>query len=415
MKSFVRNIILVFAFINIVSLLSLSAQDFKWESKTAKVEKTGFNQIVLSTELSGMLKPDLADLRIYDSTGNEVPYIQYSEKPIFYKQMFKEYKIIKKEHKYDYTRLVIHNPKKSEITNFSLVIKNADVRKWLTLNASDDQKEWYALKEHYYFQSFYNDDNTSEIRVLNFPRSNYEYYELLIYDYFDNPINILKAGYYDWSVETGKYSQINNVKISQTDTLKQSIIKITFDQQQYIDKLQFVVDGPEFYFRDASISLVKSITVKGEAQSEYEEIKPTKITSNSENVITFSAFPAKELYLIIQNFDDKPLRIKEVKAFELNHYVIANLNEGSTYSLKFGNDKLNPPIYDLKFFTDSIPDNLPQITTGNITNIEKIVQEGNKPFYYKPFFIWIVIAFVAVIIAFISFKMIKEMPKKDEV
>jgi hypothetical protein len=415
MKSLFRNFVIVFVFLNVVSVFSLFSQDFKWESKTAKVEKTGFNQIVLSTELSGMLKPDLADLRIYDSTGNEVPYIQYSEKPILYKQMFKEYTIIKKEHKYDYTRLVIHNPKKSEITNFSLVIKNADVRKWLTLNASDDQKEWYALKEHYYFQSFYNDDNTSEIRVLNFPKSNYEYYELLIFDYFDNPINILKAGYYDWSVETGKYSQINNVKISQTDTLKQSIIKISFDQQQYIDKLQFIVDGPEFYFRDASISIVKSIIVKGEAQSEYEEIKPTKITSNSENVITFSAFPAKELYLIIQNFDDKPLRIKEVKAFELNHYVIANLNEGGTYSLKFGDNKLNPPIYDLKFFTDSIPDNLPQITTGNIKNIEKIAVQENKPFYSNPFFIWIVIAFVAIIIALISIKMIKEMPKKDEV
>ena len=415
MKSLVRKIVIVFAFVNIISLLSLSAQDFKWESKTAKVEKTGFNQIILSTELSGMLKPDLADLRIFDSTGNEVPYIQYSEKPILYTQMFKEYTIIKKEHKYDYTRLVIHNPNKNEITNFSLVIKNADVRKWLTLNASDDQKEWYALKEHYYFQSFYNDDNTSEIRVFNFPRSNYEYYELLVSDYSDYPINILKAGYYDWSVEAGKYSQINNVKISQTDTLKQSIVKISFDQQQYIDKLQFVVDGPEFYFRDASISLVKSTMVKGEMQSVYEEIKSTKITSNSENVITFSAFPAKELYLIIQNYDDKPLRIKEVKAFELNHYVIANLNEGSTYTLKFGDEKLNPPIYDLKFFTDSIPDNLPKLTTGIINNIEKIAPEGNKPFYYNPIFIWVVLAFVAIIIALISIKMIKEMPKKDDV
>jgi len=412
----VQNILLKSIIVYFVIFLFLSgfSQDFKWESKTVKVTKTGFNEILLSPEITGKLKTDYGDIRLFDSTGNNIPYILYSEKPILFKQMFKEYEISNKEHRYNYTRLVIHNPQKNVITNFSLVIKNADVRKWLTLNASDNQKDWFALKEHYYFQSFYNDDNTSEIRVFNFPKSNYEYYELLINDYYDNPINIIKAGYYDWSVETGKYIQINNVKISQTDSLKQSIVKISFAQQQYIDKLQFEVEGPEFYFRDAIISNSKTTIVKGESKLYYEEIKLTKITSNSENIITFSGFPAKELYLIIQNYDDKPLKIKAVKAYELNHYIAANLNEGEIYSLKFGNEKLKPPVYDLNFFADSIPDDLPLITTCNVINIEKVVNPELKPFYYNPVFIWIVIAFVALIIGYICFKMIKEMPKKNE-
>lgn len=409
-KKLLKSIIVLF-----VSFMSFSgfSQDFKWECKTKKVTKNGFNEILLTPEITGKLNSDYGDIRLYDSTGSEIPFIQYSEKPILYKQMFKEYEIIKKEHKYDYTRLVIHNPKKNEITNFSLVIKNADVRKWLTLNASDNQKEWYALKEHYYFQSFYNEDSVSEIRILNFPKSNYEYYELLISDYYDNPINILKAGYYDWSVSIGKYSQINNVKISQTDSLKQSIVKISFAQQQYIDKLQIEIDGPEFYFRDAVISVAKKINVKGESKLCYEEIKPAKITSNSENIIAFSGFPAKELYLIIQNYDDKPLNIKTVNAYQLNHYLTANLKDGETYLLKFGNEKLRLPVYDLKFFTDSIPDELPLITTCDVKSIKKVVKSELKPFYYNPVFIWITIVIVALIIGYVSLKMIKEMPGKD--
>jgi len=172
----VQNILLKSIIVYFVIFLFLSgfSQDFKWESKTVKVTKTGFNEILLSPEITGKLKTDYGDIRLFDSTGNNIPYILYSEKPILFKQMFKEYEISNKEHRYNYTRLVIHNPQKNVITNFSLVIKNADVRKWLTLNASDNQKDWFALKEHYYFQSFYNDDNTSEIRVFNFPKSNYE-------------------------------------------------------------------------------------------------------------------------------------------------------------------------------------------------------------------------------------------------
>jgi len=239
-----NRIITLFLFILLIPVLTARSQEFKWESKTDLVLSNGFTEVLLSPEITGNLRADLGDIRLYDSTGSEIPYIQYSEKPVLYKQLFKEYAVLQKVHHYDYTRLVIHNPSKSTITNISLVIKNADVRKWLTLNGSDDQKVWYALKEHYYFQSFYNDDKTSEIRVLNFPKSNYEYYELLVYDYFDYPINILKVGYYDTSVETGKYSVVKAPSFSQIDTLKQSVIQIHYTNQQYIDKLQFEIEGP---------------------------------------------------------------------------------------------------------------------------------------------------------------------------
>ena len=387
------------------------SQDFSWQSKTGPVETKGFHEILLSPDIIGKLRNDMGDLRIYDSTGSEVPYILYSEKPVEFKQMFKEYTIIKKEHHGDYTRLVIHNPEKNEITNFSLEIKNADVRKWLTLNASDDQKQWYALKEHYYYQSFYNNDNTSEIRVLNFPRSNYEYYELLVCDYYDNPINILKAGYYDLSIEAGKYSAIANPNITQTDTLKQSIIKIEFSGKQYIDKLQFEVEGPEFYYRNASLSLGRVINVKGVSRMTYEQIKPFNLSSNSHNTETFSSFPATELYLIIENYDDHPLKIKGVKAFQLNHYLTANLNSGEMYTIKFGNEKLSPPVYDLKFFADSIPDNIPRLNSGKVSEIIREPKEDDKPFYVDPVFIWIALGIVALILGLFSFKMVKEMKK----
>jgi len=63
----------------------------------------------------------------------------------------------------------------------------------------------------------YSDYETSVIKIIDFPASNYEYYEILIDDWKSNPINVLKAGFYNISVEKGKYSPVEEPQISQID------------------------------------------------------------------------------------------------------------------------------------------------------------------------------------------------------
>ncbi len=403
----------------LLAFLCGHSQFFKWEVNLEKVEKMGFYDILVPSNITSKLHIDCGGIRIYDKNGEEVPYIFRREKPSSYKTLFEEYKIIENGHiaEKNYSRIVIHNPNKTEIDNISLIIRNSDVKKWLKLNGSDNNENWYVLKDNYYFQSIYSDKTTSEIRILNFPKSNYEYYELLISDYSDKPISVLKAGYYNTQIEAGKYSELAKPIVEQNDktTKKTSVVKITFPHACYIDKLALDVEGARFYLRNSVINLKNKKPQNGILKTFYERVKAFTLSSNSDNIVYFDRYKAQEFYLMIDNKDDKPIKIKNVRAYQLNSYLTTNLNQGEQYVVRFGDALLQKPTYDLQYFKDSIPKNLQVIgVVGALLNISKNQVSGhNNGINFNPTFLWISIGIVVILLGFMSIKMIKEMKIKQ--
>ncbi len=385
------------------------SQEYAFKADLMPVSKTGYYKIVLSPEIISKLNSQFSDIRIYNQ-DIEVPYIFGQDKRVEEKELFNTYEIIEKQHikKWGYTRIVIHNPEKSAINNIVLRIKNADVRKHLKLNASYDKKNWYVLKDNYDYNSIENSENTSEIRVLNFPLSDYEYYELLIYDVFDKPINIIEAGYYNRTFENGKFFKIENIPVQIRDTLKETIISLAL-QGNYVDKMVLNIVAPKYYYREAEL-FVKRTKVQKKRSYHYEQtIGSFKLISNSNNEFSLNNASYNTLYVRIKNNDDLPLQIKNVEFFQLKKYLIAQLDTDKKYVLKFSNKEALKPIYDLKYFADSIPDSLPQVTPKKIEPIKQInktEQEGN--FNIKSYWLWICIILVAGLLFFISVKMVKE-------
>jgi hypothetical protein len=252
----------------------------------------------------------------------------------------------------------VHNNEKNKINNISLHIKNANVNKKVKLSGSSDSRSWYIIEDDYLLQSVYNNNTTSEVRLLDFPLSDYEYYKLEINDSLSAPLNIIKAGYYDTYTENGKYMLISKASFRQRDdTLpKQTFVGITLDQPTFIDKLEVEVAAPSLYFRQAIIyATIKEKGRKGREKLVYKSVSSAELKSGSSNTIYLSDFRAKNFHLVINNEDNPPLQIQNIKAYQLNVYLIAELRKGARYSLQFGNQAIGQPAYDLQYFTDKIP------------------------------------------------------------
>jgi len=399
----------------ILSLISITlfAQNFSYKADVEKVEKNGFNKILLSPEITSKLNSNFYDIRIYDTSKVEIPYLLYKEDIIKEQNLFVEYKIIEKKHnrRYGYTRIVIHNPKKNNINNIVLRIKNADVRKRLKLNASNDNRNWYVLKDNYYYNSINSYENTSEIRVLNFPLSDYEYYELLIGDYYDKPINVLQAGFYNLIEENGKYSQLNNISYNVVDTLKETIIAIPINGN-YIDKITFDIDTPKYYHRSAQLYIYNSKIYKKKKKAVKENIAHFNLVSNSGNVINLDNLQADTIYIKIKNNDDVPLKIKNIELHQLSKFLTAELSSENSYVIKFSDKKAKIANYDLKYFTNIIPKNLDVIKTNNIEKCVKAKKESKEDnLNVNNYWLWIIIIFVALLLGYMSYSMIKDKNK----
>lgn len=380
------------------------AQNFRWQAKTSAPAETGFHDIVLNPEITGKLRIDLGDLRLYDSAGGEIPYLVYSEKPSAVSDLYNKYNVISSIRKDRVIKTLLHNPGKVTADNIIVSFKGISGNVKFSVKGSNDLKEWNPVIENYLWKP---ENHNTSMQIVDLPESGNEYYEIILETNPGETIQVSETGYYNFLNEALKYVETLKPVLHQVDTLKQTIVKISFPETQYIDRITVEVEGPGFYHRNAQICFARNDVYRGVKKTYYEQIRPVKLCSNCYNSVNLSYLPAKELYLVIENHDDKPLKIKSVKCEQLKHYMAAGLNKGEVYTLKFGNPKLPPPVYDIRFFSDSIPELLPQIYISECSLIPQAVVKENKYFWNNKYYMWGAIIAVSVVLLYFTVRVLR--------
>jgi hypothetical protein len=420
---------LLFIFIPLFCFVNGLAQSFKYEAALPSVEADGFYRVLLSPKINVHLNDDISDIRIHDGRDREVPYIIQRESRAYYEERFLEYEILKRERKEGCcTSLVLRNAKRTPINNINLIIKNADVSREAVLSGSDDNKEWFVISEGLVIDPSTNSPETQSVKIVGFPWSNYEYYLLKIKDHPDvplslpddeakayEPLNILKAGYYETQFSTGQLINLP-VKLKTVDSTlqKKTYVSLMFNGLHIIDQLEIVVSGAKYYRRDATISHARPKNLKGEKLNEYFR-QNFQLTSGRTAIIDMMGIRSNEFLIEIENEDNPPLTISEVKASQLNRYLTAWLKKGETYSLRFGQPELHSPRYDLGFFKDSIPKHVSVLEAGDIKVVPtNEVSPVSKTFFTSKAFIWIAIVTVMLVLGVMSVKMVRETSKAEE-
>jgi len=384
------------------------AQVYRSEAKISRPGESGYYHILIEPRISAHLNSDFSDIRIFEKGRTEVPYIIREEKAFTAKKLFTGYSIVSKDQvKGCCTRLVLQNPSGSRISSLSLFMRNSDVHKKMRLSGSDDKAAWYVIKENYEVNSVFSDSGTAEIKILDFPLSNYEYYLLEIDDSTTAPVNILSAGYYTTYSRIGNYTELPAPSIMQSDSssVKRSFVKVSFNAPYNFDRLAFEIEGPKHYLRNARLMVIDE---KGKI-APYAAATFT-LSSRAQQQPDIGLKKVKDFYLVIDNNDDVPLKIKGISGFQLTRYLAAYLEKDKEYILRFGSSTAGFPTYDVEYFRDSIPSDIPLVTVGEVitagTNEQKTERSSTEKIL-----IWSAIGAVVILLGFMSFKMVREMKK----
>lgn len=401
----------------LLATTGLYAQKQVGEATVPAVQADGFFKLQLAPEWIPYLNESLSNIRIVDKKNQEVPYIYQQETPVAFTQQFKPYEIIEKKQVKDCcTTLVLHNPADQPINNINLSIKNADVTKYATLLGSDDNKNWYALKEYFTLSSINSTNNTSEIKIVDFPLSNYSYYQIQIEDSTSAPLNILSAGYFEVNTANGSYTPIDS-QFEQTDSVseKSSYITLTLNGNQVVDKLVLTVEGPPYFLRRASLHQKASrVNKKGDTIYYYKKLDNFTISSKQSTVLEFNSIRANELLIIIENDDNPALLVKQAKAFQLNRYFTAWLKKDEPYAVKIGEPNMAAPVYDLGFFKESIATTIPVIRADKLNLIAVHEPSATPTFFTNKNITWIAIAVVIIVFGFMAIRMVRETSQNKE-
>lgn len=387
--------------------LCLTAQNW-FVADIDTIKQSGYYNILLDKQIIAVSNSsDFSDIRINDTIGNEVPYFVRMQNPVRAINEFISYQLESSTEKDSINTIIVKNEKGENLNRFSIVIESAEVDKYITMRGSNDLKQWYMVKkrENITYSGFKEENN--EVLIVDFPQGNYKYYELILTNNQSSPLQILKIGKFRNSNIYAQQTQIDLGKFVQKDsTDKKTYIRFPDLPYNYrLNKLTLYVNSKAEYLRKSELN-GRGYTIRFD------------LSSKGENTVVLNGTAiSPDGKIVIDNKGNPPLVIDSIKAYALNRYLCAYLEEGQCYTLVIGNKDIVPSSdYDIKYFQNEIPEDLQIVKTSNFHKIEgeKNTQEREKMWIEKPVFLWSIIIIVGIFLSLICYKIIREMKRKEE-
>jgi len=390
------------------------AQQKHVTAKLASIQADGLYKVQIPHGVRSYAKQDMRDFRIWDSNATQVPYFIHKDDKESRVSNFSEFTIISKSNVLDTLSTYIFSNPKEEIQKAVLSIANYQGSKSFNLQGSNDQKKWFGIVNNKQLYNLNSSKSTSVYKVINFPLCSYQFLKIVFNDQKSLPINLLSIGTATTAITKSAMEEIpvKSTKTTEIATTKQTAIHIEFEHPEIINELHFNINSPELFNRRARVYVLKEREVKHKLETFQHDITSFVIHSDTDNHFSIPSFFGKELYIEIENQDNPKLSISSLNFFQTTWYAVANLKQHEKYTVSAGDEKLNAPKYDISSFRKNISESLPKSKIISVKySSDKVIKKPIVSLWQKPWFMWLCIAFAAVIIAYFSTNLIKDLKK----
>lgn len=393
---------------------SAQTEGYKFYAALDSVKKSGFYNIEVTPELSAYLKTDFSDIRIINGDSKWVPHILHNPlREIAIDAVSYDLKFKKEDIPGVSTNLIIENSFE-KISNIVLTITNTEAERFCTLSGSNDKNEWFVINDSILINPVSAEKETQNTFAIAFPPSDYRFFKIVITNKNKDPFNI-KSVFWQPAAHVpfphDKLKKINNppTSILQKDSGKTSYIKITQAMPYQFDNISLLLSGVKYYKR--SVGLYIPYPGKHSFANPGQFLESFTVSNNSTLAFKLPLSKASVFYLLINNEDNLPLTVKEIKTSCSNHYITAYLDSGSNYSLIMDNEDATMPNYDLSELNNKLPDSISYLQFAKITAFPAIVIPA-KPEKKSNWMLWSSIGAALLILLFFTARMLKEVDKR---
>ncbi len=401
----------------LILLLAINSL-FAQQNTTAKIKavnKNGLHKIILPAEIRSFSKEDLSDFRIYDAKQNEIPYFVVQDKNQATASGFSEFKLVSKTLiPRKKTIIVVETPEKT-IDEMVLSITNSVVTKTFDISGSNDQKEWFGLINKAQLFNLESARGLSVFKTVALPLSSYRFLKIEFDDKKTLPINVLKVGVFTNKISNNNVQEIlpKSSTITQYPSQKSTRIRVVFENRQIVNQIVFNVASPRLYKRKGRVYLDKIREIKHKTETYQKTISTFDLNSDRKKPVNTTQLFEKVFYIEIENQDNQPLSFSEIRFFQNQVSLIADLKAGEDYNIKTGNPKAIAPKYDLENFKSKMASNLPETKIYNINRQNSnTISVEEKSIWEQTWFMWLCIGLGGIAILYFTIKLVKDMKNK---
>jgi hypothetical protein len=408
------KMIKTFNYLVLLTLCTTSA--LAQNTTTAKIKtlaNNGLQGIVLTPEFRGYAKYDLSNVRIYDASQHEVPYVISEQNESLPTTNFETYTTLNTTAVANKsTTLIIHKGATLKTDQLTLNIANTDGVKTYSLSGSNDKINWFGLCNKQQLYDLQSAVTTSVVKTIYFPLNEYKYVQLVLDDSTSLPINVLKIGYATQQSQATalQHVAVKSTTITQLSTEQKTRIAVTLNSTELINQIAFVVSNPTHYKRYARLYTNVTRKQKRRIITEQNEIARFELNSESKNNIQLPSLVATEFFIEIENNDNPPLTITTINYLQTPMTLIADLQAKVQYTLCTGDTLLNAPQYDLSYFTNTNHAAIPTTTLYDMQHTSaKVSGTGAVPIWQSKWFLWLCIGLGGVTLAYFAGSLVKVM------
>ncbi|MGQ7854884.1 DUF3999 family protein [Pedobacter sp. WC2501] len=403
--------------IKLFSLLLLCTSIANAQTNTYKFKRsiTGVNTVwhkmTLPDDLYKKANAGFEDLRIFGINGKdtiEVPYLlkQRADKVTTNDITFKQINQSTNPNGYYYT---FQSPGINLINQIKLAFKQDNFDWKVTLEGSNDNKQWFAILSDYRILSIKNNDTDYQFTKLNFPDSKYKYFRVAV----KSPIQpeLLEAKISKTDTIKGTYKEVRYKSFDVKNDLskKETVVDVTLNTPVPLSYLKLNAQSDFDFYRPIKIEYATDSfkTDKG-IQYNYANLYEGTISSLEETAFNFENTVTSRLKITIQNNDNKPLRLSSLQLKGNISEIIARFDEPkSEYALYYGNEKATNPVYEIEKFENKIPVDLTSVNIGAEQQNPAYSIKTEKPLFENKAWLWVLMVVIIGLLGWFSFKMLK--------
>ncbi|PKV50028.1 uncharacterized protein DUF3999 [Aquimarina sp. MAR_2010_214] len=372
-----------------------------------------WHAISLPDEMFSNVSPNLSDIRIFGITNKkdtiEAPYLLRlkAEKKTFNKIPFT---ILNTSYNEKGTYITMEIPTKQAINQIHLDFEQSNFDWLITLEGTQDRKEWYTIKEDYRILSIKNELTDYQFTTIRFPNTQYHYFRILIKDTKKPVLQSANVTRYEVKEANYKEYDIERLNIQNPKGIKKTIIDVNLKTPVPVSYIGVEVQETFDYYRPISIRyMVDSIQIQqGSWKPRYKELGSGVLNSIEGNIFTNTSTIAQKFRLEIDNHDNQPLKINKVIVKGYQHELVARFTNPGTYYLVYGNDKMRKPSYDLNYVSANIPEEMTTLipeARQTIDHEEPIVAE---PLFTNKIWLWGIMSIVILLLGGFTLSMMKK-------
>lgn len=382
---------------------------YRFERPLSGIEAQ-WHRVELPDDLFGQLRLNYADLRIMglSETGDtiEAPYLLQlpRDRKAIEKTAFRLLNPGTRDGTY-FVSLEQLSPQVINRIQLNFANKNFD---WpLKLEGSNDQQEWFTIKEAYRILDIENELTDYTFSTLHFPDSKYQFYRIAIPGAEGATLQSATSSHQTVQEEAYRNYKIIKQQISENTKAKRTELELTLSHPVPVSALRLEVTAEYDYYRPVTIEVLTDSTIT-ETDTTYffEQAGSGIISSLEEPVFHFSPVRTHRLKILIHHHDNAPLSVSDVSVQGRPPTLVALFTEPGNYVLRYGWPEARAPRYDLARFSDKIPDNLSVLSLGEEVQL-RAPETASGPLLASKWWLWGILILAVGVLGWFAFNMLR--------